>query len=95
MVASAIAPASTASATYTVVIEGMTFNPPTLTIARGDRVTWVNEDLFVHTVTAASGTFDSHAIAPGTSWALTAKQSGEYPYLCTLHPTMAGRLVVR
>ena len=41
----------TAQAAHTVVIENMQFNPATLTVRRGERIVWVNKDLFPHTVT--------------------------------------------
>lgn len=72
----------------------MRFTPQSLTVRRGDRVTWVNKDLFPHTVTAA-GKFDSRQIAAGGSWTYTARKAGEYDYICTLHVGMTGRLEVR
>lgn len=80
---------------HTVIIEDMRFNPQTLRVHRGDRITWVNQDPFPHTVTATSGKFDSHLIAPGGSWTHVARKAGEYDYVCTLHVTMKGRLEVR
>ena len=38
--------------------------------------------------------FDSGEIAPGKTWKYTAKKPGKFPYVCTLHPTMKGTLVV-
>ena len=38
--------------THYVVIEQMRFNPPTLTVQRGDRIQWVNKDLVAHTASA-------------------------------------------
>jgi len=81
--------------TYYVVIEQMRFNPPTLTVKRGDRVEWVNKDLFAHTASATSKAFDSGGIAPNASWSFVAGQAGSYPYLCNFHPTMRGTLNVR
>jgi len=81
--------------TYTVVIEQMRFNPPALTVRRGDQVTWVNKDLFPHTASANSKVFDSHSIPPNASWTYVAGQPGNYPYLCVFHPTMGGTLTVR
>jgi plastocyanin len=86
--------ASEASATvHTITIEGMHFIPPRITVRQGDRVTWVNRDLFPHTATA-DRFFDSHDIGPGASWTYVAMTPGEYPYRCTLHPTMQALLVV-
>lgn len=81
-------------ATHTIVIEGMRFQPAELVVKRGDRVVWVNQDVVPHTATAAKG-FDSATIAPGASWSTTLKQSGRHDYLCTLHPMMKARLVVK
>jgi len=81
--------------TYTVVIEQMRFNPPALTVQRGDHVTWVNKDLFPHTASANSKAFDSRSIAPDASWTYVAGQPGSYPYRCDFHPAMGGILTVR
>ena len=77
-----------------VVIEAMRFTPQTLTVHRGETVTWENRDPFPHTVTAP-GSFDSKSIAPGASWTFTPKKSGDYAYQCSLHPTMKGQLSVQ
>ena len=93
----AFAPAladAAAATQHTVTIEGLMFKPPILAVSRGDRINWVNKDLFPHTVTADGGAFDSHQIAPGGSWSYVAGKTGEYAYRCTLHPTMAARLTV-
>ena len=82
-----------ATPTHTVTIENMRFVPQTLIVKRGDRVLWVNKDLFPHTATAADG-FDSHGIAPDASWTYVTREPGRYAYGCTLHPTMKATLVV-
>ncbi|MEP7316611.1 MAG: cupredoxin family copper-binding protein [Sphingomicrobium sp.] len=89
--AGAIAAAPTTS--HTVVIEGVKFEPETLTVKRGETVTWINKDPFPHTATA-HGIFDSHDIPPNRSWKYTAHKTGEYAYTCTLHPNMKGTLKV-
>ena len=81
------------SATHTVVIEAVKYEPETLTVKRGDTIVWVNNDPFPHTVTA-KGAFDSHDIAAGKSWKYTPRKAGEYAYICTLHPNMKGTLKV-
>lgn len=77
-----------------MIIEGMRFTPQSLTVRRGERVTWINKDLFPHTVTVA-GKFDSRQIPAGGSWTYAARKAGEYDYICTLHVGMTGRLEVR
>jgi plastocyanin len=92
--ASVLARADESSATqHTVTIEGMMFKPPQLSVRRGDRITWVNKDLFPHTVTA-DGAFDSQDLAPEKSWSYVAAKAGNFAYRCKLHPTMTARLIV-
>ena len=86
--------AAATSARHTIVIEGVKFEPGTLTVKRGETITWVNKDPFPHTVTAP-GVFDSHDIPPNRSWKYTARKAGEYAYTCTLHPNMKGTLRVK
>jgi plastocyanin len=93
--ASAFVPVHAAAATHTVVMEGVAVVPKVLTVARGDTVVWVNKDPFPHTATAQDKSFDSKGIAVGKSWRFTAKKTGAFPYVCTLHPTMKGTLVVK
>ena len=81
--------------TYVVTIENMQFNPSTLTVKRGDRVVWINKDLFAHTVTADTHAFDSRSIAAHASWSYEAAKAGSYAYGCTFHPTMRGALNVQ
>jgi plastocyanin len=82
--------------THTVTIEGMKFEPETLTVAVGETVVWVNKDLVAHTATSSeAGIFDSKLIAPGKSWKLTVRKKGDFPYKCTYHPTMTATLHVQ
>ena len=88
------APASGAEAQeHTVVIEGMQFKPAALTVRRGDRVVWRNQDLVPHTATAAQA-FDSRTIVAGGSWTYTARKSGTLAYMCTFHPGMKATLII-
>lgn len=83
------------SKAHVIVIENMQFNPPVLTVQRGERVEWVNKDLFPHTASAAADAFDSKTVAAGASWTYTAANAGVYPYVCRLHPGMQGKLIVK
>jgi plastocyanin len=87
--------AHAAPAVHTVVIDGLQFIPQTLEVKPGDTVIWRNKDPFPHTATASGAGPASPAIAAGASWKFTAKKRGRYPYLCTLHRTMTGTLIVK
>jgi plastocyanin len=80
--------------THSVTIEGMRFQPERLTVARGDTIVWVNKDLVPHTATSDAGRFDSETIQTEQSWKFTPRQKGEFPYVCTFHPTMKAMLNV-
>ena len=81
--------------THTVTMENMRFQPQSLTVAPGDTVVWVNKDLVPHTATSRDGVFDSKAIQAQTTWSFTARQKGEFAYICAFHPTMTATLLVR
>jgi plastocyanin len=88
-----VGPAAAATI-HTVAIDGTSFQSATLTVKLGDTVVWVNKDPFPHTVTSATGGFDSHEIAPGKSWQYVATKKGEFAYVCVFHPTMKATLRV-
>ena len=92
--AGAVMPAPAAAATHTIIMEGVAFVPETVTVKQGDTVVWVNKDLFPHTATAQDRRFDSGEMAPNASWRFIATKKGKVPYVCTLHPTMKGTLVI-
>ena len=85
--------AQAAPQTHTVVIDSMRFKPDTLTVRRGDRVVWRNNDLVPHTATAAK-VFDSGSIEPGQSWSTVLRKTGTLPYVCSFHPGMKATLQV-
>jgi plastocyanin len=96
LVGSATAAAPVAEpGSHTVTIENMQFTPAHVSVHRGDRIVWVNKDLFPHTVTADDKAFDSGPIDAGSSWTHVAAKAGEYAYSCTLHPTMKATLTVK
>jgi plastocyanin len=80
--------------THTVTIEGMRFQPERLTVACGDTIVWVNKDLVPHTATSDAGRFDSETIQSEQSWKFMAMEKGEFPYVCSFHPTMKAMLNV-
>jgi plastocyanin len=76
-----------------VAMAGLKFQPGTLTVAKGTTVVFVNDDTAPHTVTARSGGTDSGVIDPGKRFTLVAASS--FDYVCSIHPSMTAKLVVR
>ena len=89
--------ATGAPAADTIVIKNFMFQPATLTVAPGARVTVHNEDTATHTLTATGAkAFDSGDVAGGATKTFTAPaKSGSYTYICSVHNYMQGTLVVR
>lgn len=91
----ATAGAAGQGARHTVTIEGVQYSPAELLVHPGDRIVWVNKDLFPHTATAAGKMFDSGSIAANASWSYTVTKKGDIEYTCTFHPTMKGKISVQ
>lgn len=81
-----------------VVIQHMRFNPPTLSVNRGQTVVWKFDDLGVsHDVRSQpAGPLHSKIQQTG-SYSYTFNAPGEYRYICTLHLAdgMIGDIIVR
>jgi plastocyanin len=89
-----IAASSVLAADSAVTIAGFAFDPGTVTIQAGDSVTWTNQDSVAHTATAGDGSFDTGSIANGASETVTFDTAGTFAYICSIHPQMAGSVVV-
>jgi plastocyanin len=78
-----------------VLIQGMAFNPLTITVALGTSVTWTNKDAVAHTVTSNTGIFDSGSISTNGTFSYTFSTVGTFPYHCTVHPYMTATVIVQ
>lgn len=90
---SVMEPLAAAPATYTIAINKMAFGPAPAGIHVGDRIEWVNEDIFLHSVTADDKSFDID-IAPAARTAIVVRNAGTIRYICKYHPGMKGQLIV-
>ena len=70
------------------------FDPKSIEIDAGDRVTWTNEDNFTHTVQVDGQ--DDHKVERGESVSIAFDTPGTYHYVCTLHSQdMEGEVIVK
>jgi plastocyanin len=79
-----------------VSLEGIEFNPDSVTVKAGDTVTWTNNDSVGHDVTGddfKSG--DAGAMQNGDTFAQTFDKAGTFDYVCTVHPGMEGSVTVK
>ena len=82
-------------ATVEVKIDNFSFAPQTLTVAVGTTVTWTNRDDIPHTVVSTDGVFRSKARDTDEKFSYTFVKAGTYPYYCSVHPKMTGKVVVQ
>jgi plastocyanin len=88
--------ATKAKKARTIVIDKFLFQPHTVTVRAGETVVWKNAGIVPHTAISVDGkTFGSGIIAPGATWRFKTDDKGTFDYLCSLHPNMKGKLVVR
>ena len=88
-------PVASTAASQTVRITDFKFTPSTVTVNVGDTVTWVNDGPTLHTATAEDGSFDTGNLDDGESGSATFNTPGTISYICTPHPFMKGKVVVR
>ena len=88
-VLSLFAPPAAAAAprTHVVVIDKMKFGPVPGAVRAGDRIIWVNKDMFRHTATSRSGGFDLDLPAGARAMAVL-KKSGTLTVVCRYHSAM-------
>jgi plastocyanin len=70
------------------------YSPGILRVQPGDVVIWIQQDGALHTVTAEDASFRSKLLQRGQRFQVRFNRRGVYPYRCTLHPRMAGSVVV-
>ena len=76
-------------------IENFSFSPLTVTIKKGTKITWVNNDNAPHTVTSTSdGLLNSPTLAKGESFSFVFDNVGSTKYYCNFHKSMQGIIVV-
>jgi plastocyanin len=83
------------AANATVKIDNFVFGPQTLTVSVGTAVTWTNSDDIPHTSVSTEGVFKSKVLDTDEKFSYTFTKVGTYPYYCTIHPKMTGKVVVQ
>ena len=83
------------SSTGTVNISNSTFSPGTITIKKGDIVTWQNNDSLIHRIIADDGSFDLGDMAKDSTIKRTFDTVGSFSYHCAIHTYMTGTVIVQ
>ena len=76
-----------------VDIKDFKYEPETIEVKRGSKVSFTNQDTAKHTATSKpQGAFDSGDIAKGQTKPVTFRKAGTFNLFCVYHPTMAGKV---
>ncbi len=78
-----------------VKIDNFNFEPQTLTVPVGTTVVWTNRDDIPHTVVSTDGVFKSKVRDTDEQFSYTFTKAGTYPYFCSVHPKMTGKVLVQ
>jgi plastocyanin len=90
-------PQQAASATTEAKIDNFSFGPATLTVPVGTTVTWTNRDDIPHTVVSTDDpkAFKSKVLDTDEQFSYTFTKTGTFPYFCSVHPKMTGKVIVQ
>jgi plastocyanin len=80
-----------------VKIDNFNFGPAELTVPVGTTVSWTNRDDIPHTVVSADEpkVFKSKVLDTDEKFSFTFSKAGTYPYYCSIHPKMTGKVIVQ
>ena len=92
--AASVAASTGASGSSAVEIKNIAYNPATITVKAGTKVTWTNGDTFAHTVTLDDNSVDSGNVAAGSTFDNTFATAGTFAYHCKIHASMHGTVTV-
>ena len=79
-----------------IEIKDFAFNPQTITVKSGEKITWINRDEEPHTIVSVEKQFKkSSALDTDQEFSIIAGAPGTYEYFCSVHPKMTGTIVVK
>jgi len=81
--------------TMEVKVDNFTFGPTELTVRVGTTITWTNRDDIPHTVVSTDKVFKSKVLDTDEKFSFTFSTPGTFPYFCSIHPKMTGKVVVQ
>ena len=79
-----------------IEIKDFAFDPQTITVKSGEKITWINRGEEPHTVVSGEKQFKkSPALDTDEEFSITAGSPGTYSYFCSVHPKMTGTIIVK
>jgi len=85
------------TSTTEVKIDNFNFGPVALTVPVGTTVTWTNRDDIPHNTVSTDDpkTFKSKVLDTDEKFSFAFSKPGTYPYFCSIHPKMTGKIIVQ
>lgn len=79
-----------------VNIKDFAFNPSTLNVKVGTKITWVNNDSAQHKIVPVSNEAgpSSNVLNQNDTYSYTFETAGTFEYKCAFHPSMIGSVVI-
>jgi plastocyanin len=87
--------AAPAAADSSIAIRNFMFEPMSLEVAAGTKVTWKNFDGEPHTIHSIDDAFRSGALDRNDTFSFQFDKPGTYRYVCSIHPQMVATIVVK
>ncbi|HBH46707.1 MAG TPA: plastocyanin [Candidatus Jacksonbacteria bacterium] len=85
-------PAPSSETTTAISIQNFAFDPATLTVKAGTTVVWTNDDQAPHRIKSTA--FNSENLNTGDTYSFKFETAGTFDYICSLHPSMQGKIIV-
>jgi len=82
------------AAAHDITVDNFKFAPATVSVPAGATVAWTNRDDVPHNIVSTEQRFKSPVLDTGETFRHRFDTPGAYPYFCSLHPKMTGRIVV-
>jgi plastocyanin len=78
------------AATQVIHQQGRVFSSESLSVKKGEALTFLNDDSVPHNIMSASkgNEFNLGSQAPGSSTDVTFKETGDVAVICAIHPRM-------
>ena len=78
------------AATQVIHQQGRVFSSESVTVRKGDAITFLNDDTVPHNVMSATkgNEFNLGSLSPGSSTDVVFKDAGDVQVICAIHPRM-------
>jgi len=77
-----------------IKIDNFSFTPAEVKVPVGATVVWTNRDDIPHALISTGKVFKSKVLDTDDNYSFTFSAAGTYPYFCSLHPKMTGKVIV-